>query len=223
LISLLDETIPSPGPNINKAAFPSVVGGNRDQDDVGYGYWTSTPKAGDATKAWEVHFDYLYGNDSYEDVTVREQVRCVRWPESSQGGVPPVHWKIQNGTVHDNFTKLTWQQSIPATGGDDGYGNYTWSDAKSYCAQLTLDGGGWRLPWVKELATIVDDTAERPAIDSSAFPGTPGAGSGMAISGSFWTSTLSANFSTAGLLVDFGQGGIGDDGVQYTYRVRCVR
>jgi hypothetical protein len=223
LISLLDETIPPPGPNINKAAFPSTVGGARSDDEMGDGYWTSTLKAGDASSAWKVHFDYFYGNDTYEDVTAGERVRCVRWPEQSPGAVPKGHWKIQNGTVYDNFTTLTWQQSIPATGGDDGFGNYSWANAKSYCAQLALDGGGWRLPKVKELATIVDDTTASPAIDPSAFPGTPGEGSGSAISDSFWTSTLVTGFSTAGLLVDFAYGGIGDDGVQYSYRVRCVR
>jgi hypothetical protein len=221
LLSLIDETIPSPGPNIDKAAFPSTVGGNHSADQMGYGYWTSTPKAGDASSAWTVHFDNTYGNDAYEDVTTNEGVRCVRG--QSQVVVPQGHWKIQNGTVHDKFTMLTWQQSTPVTGGDDGFGKYSWSNAKSYCAQLALDGGGWRLPKVKELATIVDDATASPAIDSSAFPGTPGLGGGPVTNDSFWTSTLVTDFSTAGLLVGFADGGIFDDGVAYPYRVRCVR
>jgi hypothetical protein len=214
LISLLDETIASAAPHINSVAFPSTVGGNRSQAETGYGYWTSTPKAGEGLAAWNVHFDYYYGGDTYEDATLQERVRCVRRPEQS-GIVPNGHFTIRNGTVHDNFTALTWQEAIPTTGGDDSFGGYTWSNAKSYCAQLGLDGGGWRVPRVKELSTIVDDTTENPAIDSSAFP---------AISSElFWTSTLVAGYSTAGLLVDFAAGGIADDGVQYTYRVRCVR
>jgi hypothetical protein len=108
-------------------------------------------------------------------------------------------------------------------GGDDGVGDYTRNDASSYCAQLALDGGGWRLPKVKELATLVDVTAAAPAIDTFAFPGTPGQGSGGAISDSFWTSTPAAGFTTDGLLVDFHDGQIGDDGAEYPYRVRCVR
>jgi hypothetical protein len=62
-----------------------------------------------------------------------------------------------------------------------------------------------------------------PRTYSSAFPGTRAQASGSAITDSFWTSTLVAGFATGGLLVDFAYGGIGDDGVQYPYRVRCVR
>jgi hypothetical protein len=223
LISLIDETIPPPGPNINGVAFPSTVGGGRGEDEMGYGYWTSTPEPGNAPAAWKVHFDFLYGNDATEDVTSAEHVRCVRQPEQKGAVSPKDHWNIQNGTVYDRFTALTWQEAIPSTGGDDGLGDFSWSNAESYCAQLALDGGGWRLPKVKELATLVDVTTEVPAIDSSAFPGTPGEGSGSAISDSFWTSTLVTGFTTGGLLVDFAYGVIGDDGVQYPYRVRCVR
>jgi hypothetical protein len=215
LISLIDETIASPGPNINSAVFPSTIGGDRSEDETGYGYWTASPKAGDASSAWEVHFDNNYGNDTYEDVTAGEHLRCVRWPEQSQAFPANGHWTIQNGTVRDNFTTLTWQQSVDATGGDDGAGNYSWSDAKSYCARLTLAGGGWRLPKAKELATIVDDATAAPAIDATAFS--------MTRIDFFWTSTLVEAFATAGLFVDFDYGGIGDDGVGYPYAVRCVR
>ncbi len=216
LLSLIDETIPPPGPNVNRVAFPSTVGGSRSQDEMGYGYWTSTPEPSNAPAAWKVHFDYSYGNDAYEDVTLAERVRCVRQPEQRGAVSPTDHWSIQNGTVYDRFTALTWQEAIPSTGGDDGFGNFSWSDAESYCAQLALDGGGWRLPKVKELATLVDVAAGMPAIDSSAF------GSGSAITGSFWSSTRVTGFATAGLLV-FANGAIGDDGIQYAYRVRCVR
>jgi hypothetical protein len=216
LISLIDETITPPGPNINSAVFPSTVGGERDWDATGYGYWTSTPKAGDASAAWKVHFDNNYGNYIYEDVTLAEHVRCVRWPEQGQLGAARGHWTIQNGAVHDNFTTLTWQQSIATAGGDDGLGGYSWgSHADSYCGEQTLQGGGWRVPKVKELTTIVDVTTMDPAIDATAFPGAP-----IAL---FWSSTQVEAFSTAGLFVDFDYGGIGDDGVQYPYPVRCVR
>jgi hypothetical protein len=190
---------------------------------MGSGYWTSTPKAGDASSGWEVQFDFKYGYDDYEDRTSGGRVRCVRWPEQGQGGVSKSHWNVQNGTVHDNFTGLTWQESVPTTGGDDGFGNYSWSDAKSHCAELALDGGGWRLPKVKELATLVDDATENPAIDSSVFPGLPKPYT-TGNSGSFWSSTVVASYpATAGLLVDFEGGPIYEDGVQYPYQVRCVR
>jgi hypothetical protein len=82
------------------------------------------------------------------------------------------------GTVYDTKTKLTWQQTAPLA-------TYTWADAKTYCAGVgaTLGGTGWRLPTVKELQTIVDETWHQgSSMDPTAFPGAP--------SGIFWSSSI---------------------------------
>ena len=70
-----------------------------------------------------------------------------------------------DGTVTDNVTRLKWQQASPAT-------TYTWSDALSYCATLTLGGINWRLPSIMELASIIDTGQANAAIDPTAFPAT---------------------------------------------------
>ena len=69
-----------------------------------------------------------------------------------------------DGTVTDTSTGLTWQQATA--------GPMAWEAAQKYCAKLELAGGGWRLPTVQELQSIVDYTRQVPAIDTAAFPDT---------------------------------------------------
>ena len=62
-------------------------------------------------------------------------------------------------TVLDNGTGLEWQQA------DDGQ-TRTWSQALAYCEDLSLGGhSDWRLPNIRELISIVDDSRYDPAID----------------------------------------------------------
>src|SRR5689334_16839225 len=83
-----------------------------------------------------------------------------------RANAPAGRYTIANGTVYDTKTRLTWQQgAAPST--------YTWTDASPYCGALNLGGMGWRLPSVRELQTIVDETLHAPAIDATAFSGTP--------------------------------------------------
>ena len=59
---------------------------------------------------------------------------------------------------------------VPAT-----RNSYNWSGAKAYCGGVVLAGGGWRVPSVKELMTLVDFSVASPGptIDTTAFPNTP--------------------------------------------------
>lgn len=134
-------------------------------------------------------------------------------PNPSTSGLPyPANYDltVAAGVVGDTVTKLRWQQALDANA-------FSWADAQTYCAGLTLAGGGWRLPSRIELLSIVDFTAPNPAIDIRAFPGTPQA--------KFWSASPVADEAASAWAVDFGFG----NGLAYSApttasnRVRCVR
>ncbi len=88
--------------------------------------------------------------------------------------------------VYDASSGLIWQRhAAPET--------KNWSNATSYCQGL---GNGYRLPGVKELLSILDfEAPSLPAIDASAFPGTP--------PGVFWSATRAAGEATKVLATNF--------------------
>lgn len=67
--------------------------------------------------------------------------------------------------VQDTTFKLEWQQMTAV-------GDYTASDAVSYCQALALQGSGWRVPDIRELFSLVDVHESSPSIDKSFFPDT---------------------------------------------------
>jgi len=60
--------------------------------------------------------------------------------------------------VTDNVTGLQWQD-------DDTHPFMTWSAAQTHCAQLNIDGTGWRLPTKRELESLVDYSRSDRALD----------------------------------------------------------
>lgn len=121
---------------------------------------------------------------------------------------PQGRYTISAGTVYDTETGLTWQQTVD--GMDRG-----WNAAVSYCQTLPLAGGGWRLPRVNELLTILDVSRSNPAIDPGAFPGTPNT--------SYWTASDTAGNDGAKWVIYFVYGNMTWTGVDDLFRVRCVR
>ncbi len=124
---------------------------------------------------------------------------------------PASYTSLRDGTVRDNVTCLTWQQT-PAPQA------YTFEAAKSYCANLGLAGGGWHLPSRVELTSIVDSTRNGPAINTAAFPGTPAR--------FFWTSSPWAvtKQPLRAWIINFYEGLSSNAAYQSgAYNVRCVR
>lgn len=113
--------------------------------------------------------------------------------------------------VYDNRTNLTWQRGISNQ-------MPTWSDAVDYCRKMSLEGRSWRLPHLRELATLVDTQASEPAIDRAAFPNTPGEG--------FWSMTRESENPEGAWTVHFLDGSSVRDLVtnpgSLPYRARCV-
>jgi hypothetical protein len=81
--------------------------------------------------------------------------------------------------------------------------------------EATTSAKAWRLPNVKELASLVDRGRTSPAIDVAAFPATP--------STWFWSSSPYAGYSYVAWDVYFGDGGV-DYNLRYlNVAVRLVR
>ncbi|CAK0769344.1 exported hypothetical protein [Gammaproteobacteria bacterium] len=136
------------------------------------------------------------------------------------------------GTVTDTTTGLMWkrcpegQTFVPGTintrldcSGD--VQSYTWQQALQRPKVHNDDGGfagytDWRLPNIKELASIVEDKCYDPAINMLKFPGTPSA--------NFWSSSADVSHPSAAWSVSFveGSSAFGDD-QSHQYPIRLVR
>ncbi len=68
-----------------------------------------------------------------------------------------------SGVVIDSVSRLEWQDDGTY---DGGYRDRKWEFDIDYCENLELDGGGWRLPNINELVSLVDDTQIYPTISS---------------------------------------------------------
>lgn len=86
-----------------------------------------------------------------------------------------------DGTVTDIESKLMWMRCSMGQRWQSGAcigtaGAVTWRDAQGHADQVNLDGGAsfsdWRLPSLRELATITARECVRPRTNLVVFPGT---------------------------------------------------
>lgn len=125
---------------------------------------------------------------------------------------------IGNGAeVKDKVTGLIWQRcSIGQTwDGNTCTGNatsHTWQQALTVAKNL---GKGYRLPNIKELASIVEEQCYDPAINSKTFPNTP--------SNWYWSSSPNAYYNGNAWGVYFHDGNDGDPYKNGSSYVRAVR
>ncbi|MDH3348520.1 MAG: DUF1566 domain-containing protein [Desulfobulbaceae bacterium] len=97
----------------------------------------------------------------------------------------------KDNTVTDLATDLMWM-------GDEAK-SMTWKDSLKYCNNTRVGGyDDWRLPSVKELASLVDETKHEPSIDSDAFIG--------ARSAPYWSSTTNQKYFDFAWVIDFANG-----------------
>ncbi len=172
-------------------------------------YWSSSTSARRTDYAW--FFSFQSGMDNTYDKTSASYkfVRCVRGETTTQSFTDHA-----DGTVTDNVTGLMWQQENDDVTQD-------WQGALAYCEGLALaEHTDWRLPDIKELKSIVDNTRYDPAIDETYFPGTPGT------LPTYWSSSTHPRLFSAdsALAVDFYEGDIiGTLKWNPPRYVRCVR
>jgi hypothetical protein len=202
LVTLVDYAVASPGPMIDGTAFPGTPA---------VFFWSASSIAGSPPYAWNV--DFHYGTaDGYRVPTLDGGARCVRGNDtvSVTTGPPPGHFTdLGDGTVRDNATGLVWQQGFSPSTQEQGA-------SIAYCSTLTApSGGGWRLPTIAELQTLVDETVALPSIDTGYFPSTP--------TESFWASSSLAGWPDYAWSVFFAYGYAVDNGATAADRARCVR
>jgi Protein of unknown function (DUF1566) len=186
-------------PAVDKTAFPDAVQGN---------FWTSTPVAAADGEAWYVAFSTGFTYQGHQSF-LRIGSRCVRAPAHAAGADQGHHLDLTPTTVHDAQTGLTWQRNIETAT------TYAWADAANHCRSLRLEGGGWRVPSVKELHTLINVSRQAPALDLAAFPGAP--------MEQHWTSSPLAGSSTDAWYVSFRLGTTNTIARDSQSFVRCVR
>lgn len=180
-------------PSIDTFYFPNTKS---------YYYWSSITNVRFETYAWRVNFED--GEDDFHKKSYSRYVRAVRGGQSVKSYVDN-----GNGTVTDVTTGLVWQQTTA--------GPMSWKSALKYCERLTLGRcSNWRLPNIKELASIVDLSRSTPSIDTTYFPDTNAY--------QYWSSTTSVANTENANYIDFNNGYIYSIPKYYDFiYVRAVR
>lgn len=118
--------------------------------------------------------------------------------------------RVSANVVQDTRSGLYWQDDNDAQSVEK-----SWSDAKTYCANLSLDGqNDWRLPSYNELLSIVDYNRYDPAI-VPVFENTA--------SYYYWSSSASVDGSSDAWNVNFEGGSTVYSNESNSRHVRCVR
>lgn len=164
--------------------------------------WSVSASALDATRGWYVFFTTGTANTKRKEEAIR--VRCVRAGKRSANG-PAHRFAIGAGTVFDKVTNLTWQADTTASG--------SLAQATQHCAKLTVNGtGGFRVPEIHELHSIVDERRSDPALDPAFTDGSL-----------TWAATSKKNDPGYGWTIDFYDGHTLAYAQGQTARVRCVK
>jgi hypothetical protein len=115
-----------------------------------------------------------------------------------------------NGTVTDVDSKLMWMRCSVGQRWHAGAcvgaaGALSWRDAQGHADQVNLDGAAlfsdWRLPSLRELATITARECVRPRTNLVVFPGTATA--------AYWSATARPGGASGELAYALGFGGEG--------------
>jgi len=164
-------------------------------------FWAAVPWS--SSSVFLVHFDL--GNVYYDDVGRNFGVRCVRAGQENPTDEP--RFVDLGETVFDRLTGLEWEKVPLYSSGR------TWAQALSGCLNSKKAGGGWRLPNVKELYSLVEIRGSG-CQRNEVFQG---------VCGWYWTSTPVPWSSSSAFYVFFGNGCVYDLDVGNNIGVRCVR
>lgn len=155
-------------------------------------WWSSERQANDSNKVWVTNKGGGIGNHLKTETMSaggqkRFHVRAVR--DVTSPALLLNHFMDNgNGTTTDLLTDLTWQQ-IPYSD------SITWEQALTLADTLTFAGySDWRLPNIKELQSINDESLINPSINQTFF-------NGVNVN-HYWSSTSLPNQTTKAWYLD---------------------
>lgn len=175
-------------------------------------WWTADVRADDASRIWVTNAGGGIGPHPRDETRSAGgekliHTRCVRTGINVKRLVPALRAN-GDGTVTDLNNGLVWQQQLSDP--------MSWEEAIAWAERLEAAGhSDWRLPNVKELQSINDESVTAPSLSRSAFPGAPAAES--------WSSTTLYNRPERAWTVDFTLGIASYRDKTDKLRVRCVR
>ncbi len=186
-------------------------------------YWSArdADATGSATAVWGGDFEY--GMLIAQNETTANRVRLVNGTAKTPSYQFPVA-----GTIKDAKTDLLWQQCVDGLSGSGcAVGtaqSYTWQAALNRVVAVNLAKfagfGDWRLPNRNELASIINFSANNPALDVTAFVGFPQVGG---VTPTFWTSTPYAADGSKAWTVGFKDGDVAFADTTATRYILLVR
>jgi len=157
-------------PAIDTTWFPNTQSGV---------YWSSTPDVTNSNYAWGIQMKNI-GRYIIYGVQTGTQYRYVRLVRSGLSPATRYAVSADGQEVTDNKTKLIWRRCSEGMVFSAGTCTGTASTYKQEAAlqraaaEANSTGKAWRMPNIRELSSIADKYRHDPAIDTTAFPATPG-------------------------------------------------
>ena len=149
-----------------------------------------------------------YTRDNAKEI-VTDTITGLQWQDNDEANATTRPWLTQG-----SFDKCTGANG--ETQDTSKCNDTNGTTAATYCSELTLDGGGWRLPTRAELVSLSDYGRVNPAM-SPTFTNVNVA------SGEYWSSTTYAGSGGSAWRVNFSSGDQYSSGKRNTHYVRCVR
>lgn len=208
LQNIVDYSFPFPDPAIDLTFF---------SNSTNKIYWSSTTYAKNNMDAWGIYFD---------DGRVFEQTKnsqaAVRLVSSMSKTNAQKYVLLDNGQeVLDTQTSLIWRRCVEGMRWNGksceghAFGGMLVESLERAQMQAKLTGKNWRLPNIKELASLVDFSQQNLAIDTNIFPNTP--------NDQFWSSSPYAMDAFYGWVTHFYYGSNYYTYLEDTGMMRLVR